>query len=422
MRRRSSNRMTPTMILHPFRDGDTSATFRNVIDKATAEIEALENDYVLNASPVELEQYYVSKVLITPLTLDAGNHYIESRGGTQIDVSHDIRRAGFGDERILISGTVLRIAIPFDGDRDLWRLRASTYSLSGYPELEVRDDVIVFDCSFPDDAPDPDRLRTEIERTIQSLSKAVSYLAKDVENHNEEAPRAVRAALERKLAKAKASIDAIMNLGIPIKQRSAPETFVIPTKRRESPVSRPQAPERKFAPEPILDQREFEHILGILKSMALVIERNPASFASLNEEAIRDHFMLQLNGHYEGSATGETFNASGKTDILIRVDNKNVFIAECKFWRGPKSFSMAVDQLLGYLSWRDSKCALLVFNRTKDSTSVRLKMHELMTNRKEHRKTASHDPSGEARYVFVKPSDPGREIQIQTVVFDTPAS
>ena len=40
----------------------------------------------------------------------------------------------------------------------------------------------------------------------------------------------------------------------------------------------------------------------------------------------------------EGQATGETFNAAGKTDILLRIDGKNVFIGECKFWKGPKAF------------------------------------------------------------------------------------
>ena len=408
------------MTTRPFRDGDTFATFRNITGKTVAEIESLENNYVLNASPVELEQYYVSQVMLTPLALDAGNHYIESQGGTQIDVSHDFRRGAFGGERILVSGTVLHIAIPFTGDPDLWRIRPSSYSVSGYPELEIRKDVVVFGCRFPDDAPEPERLKAEIERTIRSLSDAVSNLATDIENHNRDAPGAVRAALERKRAKATAAVDAVADLGIPIKRRSVPETFVVPTKRRESPVSRPSVPKRKFVPEPILDQRQFEHILGVLKSMALVIERSPASFASLDEEAIRTHFLLQLNGHYEGSATGETFNASGKTDILIRVDNKNVFIAECKFWRGVKSFSKAVDQLLGYLSWRDSKCALLILNQTKDSSAVRQKMHELMTGRAEHRKTTSYDPSDDARYVLVKPGDPGREIQIQTMLFDIP--
>ncbi len=69
--------------------------------------------------------------------------------------------------------------------------------------------------------------------------------------------------------------------------------------------------------------------------MSVVVERNPTSFATLDEEGIRDHFLLQLNGHYEGAATGETFNAAGKTDIMIRAEDRNVFIAECKFWRGP---------------------------------------------------------------------------------------
>lgn len=413
--------MVQEMRIHPFREGDTFATFRNITERTIHEIETLENDYVLKASPTELEQYYVSKVTVTPLTLSAKDHYIDNQKGAQLDVSHDFRRAPFGGERIVVKGTVVDIAIPFTGDPVLWRIRPSSFSLSGYPELEIRDDVVVFSCSFPDDSPEPERLRAEIERTISSLSDAVSNLARDVENHNREAPKAIRAALERKLTKAKAAVNAVAGLGIPIRQRAAPATFVVPTKRRESPVSRPAVSKEKFAPEPTLDQREYDHILGVLKSMALVMERSPASFASFDEETIRTHFLLQLNGHYEGSATGETFNSSGKTDILIRVDNRNVFIAECKFWRGPKSFSNAIDQLLGYLSWRDSKCALLIFNQTKDSSAVRQKMHEIMVARTEHRKVLAHDPNGDSRYVFVKPSDPGREIQITTMLFDVPA-
>lgn len=408
------------MRISPFRDADTFATFRNLTETTVHEIEALENDYVLKASAVELEQYYVSKVTITPLSLDAANHYIDEQKGTQIDVSHDFRRGVFGSERVIVKGTVLDIAVPYTGDRDLWRVRPSTYSLSAYPEIEIRDDVIVFSCRFPDDSPEPERLKTEIQNTIRSLSEAVAHLAENVAHHNRQAPETIKAALQRKIQKAQAAVSAVSGLGIPIRARSEPSTFTVPTRRRESPVSRPAVPNEKFAPEPTLDQREFEHILAVLKSMSLVIERSPDSFASLDEEAIRTHFLLQLNGHYEGTATGETFNSSGKTDILIRAANRNVFIAECKFWRGPKSFSDAVDQLLGYLSWRDSKCALLIFNPTKDSSAVRDKMHEIMASRAECRKTLAHDPQGDARYVFVKASDPGREIQICTMLFDVP--
>src|SRR3990172_5063096 len=72
-------RNTRTMRVHPFLDGDTFTTFRNFTEKTIRDIEALENDYVLKASPAELEQYYVAQVTLTPLVLDAKNHYIDSQ-------------------------------------------------------------------------------------------------------------------------------------------------------------------------------------------------------------------------------------------------------------------------------------------------------------------------------------------------------
>jgi hypothetical protein len=396
--------------------------FRALADGTVGEIEALDNEYVLKASPVELEQHYVSKVTIVPLSLDATGQYIEDQKGTKIDVSHDFDRGAFPGERIVVKGTTIYIAIPYTGDRILWRIRPSTFSLSAYPEIEIRDDVVVFGCTFPDDSANPEGLRSEIQSNISSLADAVGNLRRDVENHNRTAPATIRTALIQKRTKAQATVGAVAALGIPIKQRNQPLTFTIPTRRRQSPVARPTVTKEQFAPEPVLDQKEYEHIIGVLKSMSLVIERNPAAFTSLDEETIRTHFLLQLNGHYEGAATGETFNASGKTDILIRVENRNVFVAECKFWRGRKSFNDAVDQLLGYLSWRDSKCALLVFNQTKDSSATRQNMHEVMESRPEHRKTLQHAPGDDSRYIFVQATDSGREIQICTMLFDVPHS
>jgi len=410
------------MKIYPFRDGDTIATFQNLLEQVIKEIQSSDNEYVLKASITELEDYYISKVIIEPLVLHNDQYYIENQTGTQIDVSHDFRRAVFPGERAIVQGTRLDIAIPFEGDPILWKIRPSTFSLSGYPEIEVRDDVIVFSIQFPDDSADHAKLRSEIDRQIRSLAGAVQNLKRDVENHNSSAPQTIRSAIQRKRQLAESTIGAVAALGIPVKRRGKPLTYTVPTKRRESPVRRPRVPTEAYKPEPVLEEAEYQHILEVMRSMALVIERNPEAFATLDEEAIRTHFLLQLNGHYEGSATGETFNASGKTDIIIRVDERNIFIAECKFWRGKKAFNEAVDQLLSYLSWRDTKCALLVFNKTKDSSAVRQKTHEVMEARPEHRRTVSYDPNGDARYIFVKESDPGREIIITTQLYDMPVS
>lgn len=407
--------------MQPFREGDAYGTLRNLLEKVTAEIDSLDNEYVLKASPTELERYFIEKVLVSPLILHSEDLYIKSQTGTRIDVSHDFDRAAFGDERIIVAGTKVEIGIPFEGDPILWRLRVSPFSVGGYPEIDILSNEIVFSVAFPDDSPDPNKLRANVERHTKSLVDAVGHLKRMVETHNNAAPNAIRQALERKRTLAQSATGAVAALGIPMKRRDTEPTFAIPARRRESPAKRPTVATGKYEAEPILDEKEYQHILEVLKSMSLVIERNPSSFASLDEEAIRDHFLLQLNGHYEGSATGETFNASGKTDILIRVENRNVFIAECKFWRGPKGFDEAIDQLLGYLTWRDSKCALLIFNKTKDSGAVRQKMHEAMESRSEHRRTVFHRADGDSRYILVKNYEPGREISVTTQVYDMPS-
>lgn len=410
------------MGIKPFRDGDVFGTFRNLLEKLENEIQSLDNEYVLKVSQTELENHYIDKVTIKPLILHTEKHYIEGQSGTQIDVSHDFRRAVFPGERAVVKGTRLDIAIPYEGDQILWRIKPSRFTLSAYPEIEIRDDLIVFSISFPDDSADSAGLKPKIENAINLLTDAVNNLKRDVENHNRSAPQQIKSAVQRKRQLAEATSGAVEALGIPIRRRDEPLTFTVPTKRRETPVKRPEVSTEPYKREPVLGEDEYQYILEIMRSMSLVIERNPDTFHAVDEETIRTHFLLQLNGHYEGNATGETFNASGKTDILIRVDNRNIFIAECKFWRGPKAFNDAIDQLMSYLSWRDIKCALLVFNKTKDSSAVRQKMHQVMESRQEYNSTVSYDPNGDARYVFVKESDPGREIIITTQLYDIPVS
>jgi hypothetical protein len=47
-------------------------------------------------------------------------------------------------------------------------------------------------------------------------------------------------------------------------------------------------------------------------------------------------------------------------------------------------------------------------------------MQEIMEERPEHKKTVSYDPNGDVRYIFLKESDPGREIFITTQLYDIP--
>jgi CheY-like chemotaxis protein len=164
----------------------------------------------------------------------------------------------------------------------------------------------------------------------------------------------------------------------------------------------------------------YEDILQIIQNMARVMERSPQAFAGMEEVDLRQHFLVQLNGKFGGRATGETFNYTGNTDILIRVEDKNVFIAECKFWSGPKGLSETIDQILGYANWRDTKTAILLFNRSRQFSHVLTKIPEIAEAHPCFVRTVGLDHETIFRYEFHRPDDPDRELQLTILAFDIP--
>ncbi len=140
----------------------------------------------------------------------------------------------------------------------------------------------------------------------------------------------------------------------------------------------------------------------------------------MDEEALRSHFLVQLNGHFEGQATGETFNYQGKTDILIRSEGKNIFVAECKFWSGAKKLAETIDQLLSYSSWRDTKVAVILFNRNKNFTNVLEQIEATVTAHPNCKRSLRR--SGETRfeYLFSHRDDQNREMLLNILAFDVP--
>jgi hypothetical protein len=182
----------------------------------------------------------------------------------------------------------------------------------------------------------------------------------------------------------------------------------------------PPATTGAFKPEPGLEVAEYEHILDVVESMVKVMERSPKAFQDIDEEALRTHFLVQLNGHYEGQATGETFNYEGKTDIMIRSGDRNIFIAECKFWDGPAKLVETINQLLGYLSWRDSKAAILLFNRNKDFSKVLATIPETVSEHPNFHKDEGKRGETGFRYTFRHKYDEAKVLYVTIIAFDIP--
>jgi hypothetical protein len=169
----------------------------------------------------------------------------------------------------------------------------------------------------------------------------------------------------------------IMN--IPLKRnQNAPS--MIPLKRKLIRPSMPTA-QREQSYEILED--DYNHILGVIRHVGATFERARKTFSKLDEEELRDVILADLNGHYMGLATSETFRNKGKTDINIEFENRAAFVGECKIWKGDKIFQETLDQLIGYLTWRDNKNAMIFFNKkNKGFKAVQDKINELISGLK----------------------------------------
>ena len=143
---------------------------------------------------------------------------------------------------------------------------------------------------------------------------------------------------------------------------------------------------------------------------------------SMKEEHLRAHFLVQLNGQYEGLATGETFNLKGKTDIYLPFKERTAFIAECKFWQGQQGLLDALDQLLGYTIWPNTKVALLIFNQRKGFTDVLRKIKEGLPQHPNFKEELSYAHRRGVRVLFRRGDDQERELIIIVLAFDIPGA
>lgn len=383
------------------------------------EVDQMDANRLLNTSPADLITYFVDKYSLAAPVLQRED-WSASEQETQIDVQNDPNRFIRDRTRpFLIPGQRIEIEVPIQGEVQLLYARASTYS-SAPPRAELRGNSLFLTFNVPHDSQQRD-IKQEAERTLNLIEQHLEWTRTDLQGFNQRLAGEAEAAITSRRERLLANQGRASSLGIPIKGRSdAPRTYAVPEVRRKVAPVLPPATSRAYEPEPALDMENYDHILSVMQNMAHVMERSPSAFVAMGEEDLRQHFLVQLNGHFEGAATGETFNVNGKTDILLRANGRNVFIAECKFWKGPKHYRDAIDQLLGYTAWRDTKTAILVFNRGTAMSTVLSGVLSETTGHKNYKRTVAWKHETASRHIFHHTTDTNREFMLTVLVFDVP--
>jgi len=401
-----------------FFEEDLDAQLRARQQQVACAVDGIPKDQFLVSSDQELVEHVVSGLTVEPLVLRE-EAMTMTQNETQVDVSDDPMRLFSSGHSgpFYVPGTRVDIDIPFTGEEWIFRYRTNPWSLV-FPRAEVQHNHLRLSISQPHDA-DPAQFKSISERELKLIREYVERAHKQVVGYNDSLPNLVQQSVNHRRDRLGRHDNIAALLDIPLATRSgAPSITPVKVEVRHPPAL-PNPPKTGLAPEPGITDESYEHILRFIRHQGRTFELTPSTYAVHGEEDLRNIILAQLNGHFQGDAVGEAFRGRGKTDICIEQDNRAAFVGECKLWTGPTGLAAALDQLLGYLTWRDSKAALIIFNaKNKDFTKILNAMPETLKAHPLFLRDLPCDEAGEWRMQMRSAEDKGRRVTVHAFVFN----
>lgn len=397
-----------------FHPGDLVATLENHRKKLGEEIDNLSEDYVLKVNEAEYIKQKVASETLRPLSIESGVEVVRD---------HEEQRACQGHFSTFIERVpCLDVSLRFSGDKGLFKMRQNPFSEPPKGRIVGNEIYATFTIERGET---PESTRRNIDRWEQRIRSHISDQQPHLDAWNNNLEQLItgrfRATKDRYLKKN----ELVASIGLPIRRRegdSGTYSVGLPPKRINisTPTQPLTVPPGQYSPHPSVDEQSYQDILGPIRWTGRTMERDPAAYACLHEEHLRTQFLALLNGSFEGQGTGESFSVNGKTDIMLKVKDRPVFIAECKFWDGPAGFNKIIDQLTSYLTWRDSKTAILLFVRNVDVVPVLEQIPQLVASHRLFTKRESTNQAGEFRFVLRNAQDESLPLVVTIMCFHLP--
>jgi len=385
--------------------------FRNISLIINEEVERMPEAQFQNTTDEEIKEYVTSKHQIVPLEIYEDDIKAEK---------HEVKiRYKDYEREILVDGLRFEITIPYTGDNILWEMKPSTWRLTfpeGSIEYEENRGLLKIHIESPIDSAS-ERFNLLLDKNLDNIKFHLNAQKKDIEKFNTQLPTKIQEAIQKRKAKLEKQSNIINTFKIPLKKRTdAPDINLIPIKKK---FVKPLPPVSHKIQQYDIKDEDYEYILKVIRHEGITYESTPGTFINLCEEDLRNIILAHLNGHYEGDATGETFRKSGKTDIRIEFEGRSAFVGECKIWRGEKKLIETIDQLLGYLTWRDCKTSIILFNKEiAGFSSIQQKIPIIFKNHVNYFDKIRSKHAGEWRYILKSKDDTNQHVIIHVFLFN----
>lgn len=399
-----------------FYEIDSYGLKQQLSEKIKEEIQGKSKDYILGVDEEEFKKYLIDKYSLEPLFVDIDNGVVEAP---------TISKEWVEESRMSSNGRyqtdVYRFTIKFKftGSSILFRVRPDSFILTS-ADIYVNDHQQTVSYDFKLNRRDPDefeRLKDDFQRRAFGNLYNTNIVAND---WNYALPGIVNAAFQNQKSIYQSENDFFVAINIKV-NKDTESVFTAPTIKKKDIPQPSISKKMEFSSEPMMGKVMYDDILKVIYDSGKNMERKPALYINKDEEGLRDQFLFVLETRYEGTtATGETFNRSGKTDIILKYakDASNLFVAECKFWHGGGEFLKAISQLFDrYLTWRDSKAALILFVTNKDFSNVlqtietEIRTHPYFIKEEGKRGETSYS------YIFHLPQDINKRVYFEVLSF-----
>lgn len=334
-------------------------------------VNRLNDDYVLNVNEEDYINYLIEDNSLYVPVAHFEDVRIEPRK-VLVDAEY-LPRYWMAEKAV--ERTVVLYIIPVEGDTDILNCRPSTWLSSGSGHFHISYGSIYTDILV-------------LEEDSEKVKRENSFIA---------------------------------GLGTPTTaQAGTPKTYSVPTVTKRYPQPENKQSSKKVEElTPTMDMQRYSQILDAIHTVGKMYESFPNVTKGMDEETLRDLFLAQIQTSFKTeSATGEAFNKNGKTDIMVKHGDCILFIAECKFWKGKQVFLDAISQLLSYLTWRDTKAALMLFVRDTSMTTAVAGVKDNIGSHANYKSTEKAKNETWLNYKFSMPNDPDRDVYLAVQLFD----
>jgi hypothetical protein len=401
-----------------FYDSDLSSMLDGSRAAATEAVSRLPREQFLSTSIDTLVEHLTAQHHIEPLKLFE-EHMSMDHQEARVDVTGRFDYATRDSGRTFAAGHQLTFFVPFTGDVRLWRLKANmSFSVESVGTIDPRSSSLIIQLANTSNT-EAARYKQEFESELVRIRQIIQAQGGMLAAYHNELPVLIRGAIDRRRGELEKLSVLTSAFNIPLVKKSGmPEFRPIEVARKISrPLPRP--PANGFKPEPAINNEMYEDILSIIRHAGASFEGAPQTYKPLGEEGLRDNVLSHLNAVFEGRATGETFRKYGKTDIRIEEETRAAFVGECKLWGGEKVLLEAMSQLLDYVTWRDCKSALVIFNKDVAGFSeIQETVEKALPTHSNFLRAKETGRIGEWRFVFKSAEDPAREVTVHVFMFN----